>query len=160
MTFIKDLRASIDTGLDKLEAKAEALEAHFELTEDAIEDRIESMGKSLKEAAETLHDKISDSVSDETRTRIRASLEHLQVQLALGKAEGRDAYNEKKKQISRAIADFNAELDAAEAADAKSATSELDGAVKDYVESAVFMEAELAAKEQLLYGTGKKESDT
>ena len=72
-------------------------------------------------------------------------MEHLQVQLALGAAEGRDAFNTKKKEITRAVAEFNAELDAADAAEQRERAAEFEAAVQAYVAQAAALEAELEA---------------
>lgn len=148
MTSIKEIRAAIDAGLDKLQAKAEAAAAQLNLNEDEINARVAGYEGKLKDAAEKLQAEIADSIDDETKMKIQSALEHLQVQLALGKAEGRDAFNAKKKEITRAIAEFNAELDAADAAEQRERTAEVDAAVKAYVAQAAALEAELEAMDE------------
>lgn len=148
MTSIKDMRAAIDAGLDKLQAKAEAAAAQLDLTADEINDRIDDQEKKLSAAAEKLQDKLNEAVPEETRTKIQAAVEQLQVQLALGAADTRDAYNAKKKEVTRAIAELNAEIDAADAAEERAMAAELDALMESYVAEAVALSAELDAMEE------------
>ena len=147
MTTIKEVRAAIDAGLDRLQAKAEA---QLYLSDDEINTRIAEYEDQLKAAAVALQERMAEAeqVAGETKTKVQSALEHLQVQLALGKADTRDAFNAKKKEIQRAIAEFNAELDAADAAEEREMAAEFDAFVKAYVEQAAALEAELEAMEE------------
>jgi len=145
MTSIKEIRAAIDAGLDKLQAKAEAAAAQLNLSVDEINARLAEHEAKLKDAAEQLQTRLADSIDDETKMKIQSTMEHLQVQLALGAAEGRDAFNTKKKEITRAVAEFNAELDAADAAEQRERAAEFEAAVQAYVAQAAALEAELEA---------------
>lgn len=148
MKSIKEIRETIDAGLDKIQAKAEAAAAQLNLSSDEINTRVAEQEAKLKQAAEQLQTKLAESVPDETKTKIQGSLEHLQVQLALGKAEGRDAFNAKKKEITRAIAEYNAELDAADAAVQRERAAEFDALVQAYAAQVAALEAELDAAEE------------
>ena len=150
MTTIKEVRAAIDAGLDRLQAKAEAAAAQLNLSEDEIDARIAEYENHLKSAATALQTRMAEAeeVAGETKTKIQSALEHLQVQLALGKADTRDALRAKKKEIQHAIAEFNAELDAADAAEEREMAAEFDSFVKAYVEQAAALEAELEALEE------------
>lgn len=154
MTSIKDIRAAIDAGLDKLQVKAEAAAAQLDLTTDEVNDRIEKQQKKLSDTTEKLQKQLDEAVPEETRTKIQAAVEHLQVQLALGAADTRDAYNAKKKEVTRAIAELNAELDAADAAEEREMAAEFDALMEAYVAEAVAMNAELEAMEEK-YGDTK-----
>ena len=150
MTTIKEVRAAIDAGLDRLQARAEAAAAQLNLSEDEIDARIAEYGDQLKAAAVALQERMAEGelVAGETKAKVQSALEHLQVQLALGKADTRDAFNAKKKEIQRAIAEFNAELDAADAAEEREMAAEFDAFIKAYVEQAAALEAELEALEE------------
>ncbi|MCK5359322.1 MAG: hypothetical protein KAJ95_01775, partial [Gammaproteobacteria bacterium] len=95
-----------------------------------------------------LQAKLDQAVPEETRTKIQGAVEGLQVQLTLGAADTRDAFNSKKKEIQRAIAEFNAALDAADAADQREMAAELDALLAIYVAEAVALDAELEAMEE------------
>ena len=148
MTSIKEIRAAIDAGLDKLQVKAEAAAAQLNLSEDEIKARLAEQEAKLKDAAEQLQTRLADSVDDETKLKIQSTVEQLQVQLALGAAEGRDAFNAKKKEITRAIAEFNAELDAADATEQREQAAEFEAAVRAYVAQVAALEADLEAMDE------------
>jgi hypothetical protein len=150
MTSIKDIRAAIDAGLDRLQAKAEAVAAQLELSNRDINGRIAEHEKKLQDAAEVLQAKLADagSVATENQAKIQSAFEHLQVQLALGAADSRDAFNAKKREIQHGIARFNAELDAAEAAEERERAAELKVLVEAYVAETIALEAELEAMDE------------
>ena len=143
MKSIKDIRAAIDSGLDKIQAKAEAAAKQISLSTDELNSHIKTQEDKLKNAAADLQAKLDGVVSEENKTKIQGAVDHLQVQLALGAADSRDAFNDKKQEIQRAIAKLNAELDAADAAEEREA--EVDALIKAYAAEATAMEAEMEA---------------
>lgn len=150
MASIQEIRNAIDAGLDKLQAKAEAAAVQLNLSRAEADTRIGEYEEKLKSAAELLQAKLADAkeLTTESKTKIQSALEHLQVQLALGAADSRDAFNNKKKQILRAIAEFNAKLDAAEAADKRQLAADFDELIAAYASQAVALEAELEAMDE------------
>ena len=149
MTSIKEARAAIDAGLDKLQAKAEAAAKQISLSSDDLNIYINEQKEKLNDASVKLQEKLNEpvAVSEETKIKIQGAAEHLQVQLALGVADTRDTFTVKKKEIQRAIAKFNAEIDAAEE---RETTAELNDLIQVYVIQAVILEAELEAMEEQL----------
>ncbi len=145
MTSIKEVRAAIDAGLDKLQAKAEASAKQISLSSDDLNIYIDEQKEKLNDASVKLQEKLNEAVPEETRIKIQGAAEHLQVQLALGVADTRDTFTVKKKEIQRAIAKFNAEIDAAEE---RGTTAELNALMQVYVAQAVTLEAELEAMEE------------
>lgn len=150
MTSIKQIREAIDAGLDSLKARAEAAAEHLNLSDDEVHDRIAGLQDKLKESATALQAKMAETgeFAAETTKEIKPALEHLQVQLALGKADSRDAFLARKKEIQHAIAEFNARLDAADAAEEREMAAEVDAYLKAYAEQAATLEAELAVMEE------------
>ena len=147
MKSIKEVRAAINSQLDKIEAKAEAAKAQLDLSKTEVDQRLEQQEQSLLEAAEKLTAKLEAAgvVAEEEKTKIKGSLEGLQVQLALGSAETRDAFNKKKAEVNHRIAEFNAELDAAEAAGEREAIEEIKAEIEIYAVEVIVLEAELEA---------------
>jgi predicted neutral ceramidase superfamily lipid hydrolase len=143
MKSIKDIRAAIDSGLDKVQAKAEAAAKQVSLSTDELNSHIETQEDKLKTAATDLRAKLDDIVSEENKTKIQGAVDHLHVQLALGAADSRDAFNTKKQEVQRAIAELNAKLDAADAAEEREA--EVGALIAIYVAEAIAMEAEMEA---------------
>lgn len=150
MKNIKETRAAINAGINKLQAKAEAAAAQVALSAEELKLRLAEQQNKLSDAALSLQEKLDQAVPEEKRTKIKGSLEHLQVQLALGKADSRDAINAKKKEIRRAIAEFNAELDAAEAAAERELAAEFDALIEAYVVQVIALDAEFEAMEEQL----------
>ncbi len=113
MSKIHELRESIDAKLDKWEAGAAALEAQLELTKDKALERLESQKQQLRQALDRLKAEIEKSatVAAETKPKVLAQLDQLKVQLTLGKAETKDAYEAQKKKIKEAIASFQASVE-------------------------------------------------
>ncbi len=91
-----------------------------------------------------LQTKLAEVDTGETTTKVQGAFENLQVQLPLGAAEGRDAFNARKKDIESAIAQLNAELDAADAAEEREMAAEFDAMVETYATQAAAVEAELS----------------
>ena len=147
MKSIKEVREAINSQLDKIEAKAEAAKAQLDLSKTEVDQRLEQQEQSLLEAAEKLTAKLEAAgvVAEEEKTKIKGSLEGLQVQLALGSAETRDAFNKKKAEVNHRIAEFNAELDAAEAAGEREAVEEIMAEMEVYAIEVIALEAELEA---------------
>ena len=150
MPSIKEIRAAIDAGLDKIQARAEAAAAHLDLTEDEIQNRLAGYQDKVKDSAAALQANLeqAEEFAAETTKEIRPALEHLQLQLALGKAESRDAFNTKKKEIQHAIAEFNARLDAANAAEDREMSEHVDELLRAYAEQAAALVAELETLEE------------
>ena len=149
MTSIKEMRSAIDSGLDKLQAKAVAVSAQVELTIDDINDRIDQHEKKLSNATARLLNKLDQIVSRESMEKLEGKVDHLEVQLALGAADTRDAINAKKSEIARAIAELEAELDAADAALEREMAAEFDTVIEDYMTGVIALNAELEAMEEL-----------
>lgn len=145
MPTIKEIRAAIDKGLDKLQAKTEAVAAQISLSSDELNKHINGQEEKLHDAAVKLQAKLDRAVPEDSRIKIKGALEHLQVQLALGAADSRDAFNAKKKEIQRAIAEFNAQLDAAEEREME---AELNALMEDYVAQCVALNAEMEAMDE------------
>jgi hypothetical protein len=148
MRSIKEVRAAIDAGVNKLQAKAEAANVQLSMSKDELNAHIKEQEENLKSAAVELQAKLEVVLPEETRTKIQAAVENLQLQLALGAADSRDAINAKKKEITRAIAELNAELDAADAAEEREMAAEFDALMEVYVAEAIAMNAELEAMEE------------
>lgn len=152
MKSIKDIRAAINASLDKLQAKAEAANTQLSMSKDELNKHIKQQEEKLNSATVELQAKLEQAVPEETRMKIQGAVEHLQVQLALGAADSRDAINAKKKEITRAIAELNAELDAADAVEEREMSAELNALMEVYVAEAIALNAELEAMEEKYEG--------
>ena len=113
MSKIHEMRETIDSKLDGLEKRASALEAQLSRSRVAAIEELETRKRKLGDVLNTFKTKIEESkeVADEKKTEIQSRVEHLQVQLALGKAETRDALEEQKKKISDAVKTLEKNVD-------------------------------------------------
>ena len=96
MSTIKELRGEADAKLDKWEAQATALQAQLELNKAEVMKQIEEQKRKLEQITQSVRDKIdtANGCAEETKTKIEASFEHLQVQLALNVTDTHDSYQE------------------------------------------------------------------
>ena len=69
----------------------------------------------------------------------------MQVQLALGVADTRDAYQDWKQKVQSSVAAFEADLDRAAAEDDAALQAELDALMVDFLKEADALEAEIEA---------------
>ena len=108
MSRINELRASIDKKLDALEHHALALEAQLTQTQEQAMQRLEERKQQLRDLLEQFQADVQKSkeMAGQAKSEVQAKLEHLQVQLALGKADARDTYEEQRTKILNALNEF------------------------------------------------------
>ena len=108
MSRITELRASFDKKMDALEHQALALEAQLTRTKDqalqGLEQRKQQLGDLLKQVQTDVQK--SKEIAEQVKMEVQAKLEHLQVQLALGKADARDTFEEQRTKILKALNEF------------------------------------------------------
>ena len=108
MSRIKELRASFDKKLDALEHQALALEAQLTQTKDQALQRLEQRKQQLRDLLKQVQADMQKSkeMAAQAKIEVQAKLEHLQVQLALGKADARDTFEEQRTKILKALNEF------------------------------------------------------
>ena len=108
MSRIKEFRASLDKKLDALEHQALALEAQLTQTPQQILQRLEQHKQQLRDLLKQVQADVQKSkeMAEQAKTEVQAKLEHLQVQLALGKADARDTFEEQRTKILKALNEF------------------------------------------------------
>jgi len=113
MSRVKEIREAIDTKLDKYEAEASAIESQLNLSKDKAIEKLETQKKQFADVLTGFKAKINESkaIAQEEKTKIQNQLENLRVQLALGKAESKAAYESQKKAIEDAIKSFETSID-------------------------------------------------
>jgi len=113
MSRIKELRASLDKKLDAFEHQALALEAQLTQTKEQALQRLEQHKQQLLDVLKQIQSEVlkSKEVAEQAKTEVRAKLEHLQVQLALGKAEGRDTFEDQRTRVLNALNEFESIAD-------------------------------------------------
>ena len=108
MSRIKELRASLDKQLDALEHQALALEAQLTQTQEQALQRVEQRKHQLRDLLKQVQADVQKSkdMAAQAKSEVQAKLEHLQVQLALGKADARDTFEEQRTKILKALNEF------------------------------------------------------
>jgi hypothetical protein len=108
MSRIKEFRASIGKKLDALEHQALALEAHLTQTKDHAMQRLEQRKQQLLDLLNQVQADVQKSkeMAEQAKLEVQAKLEHLQVQLALGKADARDTFEEQRAKTLKALSEF------------------------------------------------------
>jgi hypothetical protein len=108
MSRIKEFRASLDKKLDALEHQALALEAQLTQTKDQAMQRLEQRKQQLLDLLKQVQADVQKSkeMAEQAKTEVQAKLEHLQVQLALGKADARDTFEEQRAKTLKALNEF------------------------------------------------------
>ena len=146
MSRIKQIRDSVDAKLDKLDAHADALEATLQHTEDHIHDRIERGKREVHKALDVLRADIDKSrqFSEAQKQKIRAEIDDLKVQMALGKAEVLDTLATARRRLHEATRKMEAEVNSALQTMHAEA---LDGSISVYVRATDRLDAELNAAE-------------
>jgi hypothetical protein len=145
MSKIKEIREAIDTKMDKWEASATAIEAQLQLSKEQAIEELEVRKKRLNETLEGFKSEIvkAKGLADERKTEIQAKFDELQVQLALGKAEARDAFEAQKKKIQRSIATLEATIDRDLDAAGQSIDESLKKSAKEFIRAAIGVEVEM-----------------
>ena len=108
MSRIKELRASLDKKLDALEHQAVALEAQLTQTQEQAMQRLEQRKQQLRDLLKQVQVDVQTSkeMAAQAKSDVQAKLEHLQVQLALGKMDARDTFEEQRTKIFKALNEF------------------------------------------------------
>lgn len=108
MSRIEDLRASIEHRIDALEHQATALESQLMQTKEEAIQRLEQGKQQLRDVVTALQTELrtSKAVVDVAKAELQARLDHLRVQLALGKAEADDTLEQQREKIFKALSEF------------------------------------------------------
>lgn len=145
----KEIRGSIDNQVSKMDAQATAFEAQLKLEPEQAHERIAEHKQKVEEAGRRVCDMLEQtgSQTEGVVDPLKLCFERLQVQLALGWAEGRDAYAEQKQKIQSSIADFEIELDRTASKADQQTVQTLDEIKRAFIAEADTLEAELNALE-------------
>ena len=95
------------TFLKNAATNLEELQVQTALGKAELSDKFEDIKKDAKKSVQHLKSEVNSFVDDkkDTYNHLKAKLEHLELQLALGKADTMDEIREQKKNLSHAIQD-------------------------------------------------------
>jgi DNA repair exonuclease SbcCD ATPase subunit len=158
MSRIKEFRASIDKKLDALEHQALALEAQLTQTKDQAMQRLEQRKQQLRDLLKQVQVDVQKSkeIAEQAKSEVQAKLEHLQVQLALGKADARDTFEEQRTKILKALNEFESVADQK----LKGVAFESGRVWEDFVDRTSTLEAEFEALKDRLESEKAKQQVT
>ena len=112
MSIIKSIRERLDHQLERWDARLDALEAQLGETRDETLERVRAGQQRLAAISEQVEERLEDvaDLSEEKALDLRTELQALRVQLALGKAETRDAYQAQRRRVSHAVSQVESKL--------------------------------------------------
>ncbi len=153
MSKVRAIRESIDKKLDHWEATAIALEEQLQQTEQQARAKLEVRRKKLDEALEKFKSEVAKAkgITVEKKREMQTQFDDLQVQLALGKAETRDAFEAQMKKIRHSIATLEAAVDSQLHAAGQALEASIVKAADKYVAAAIEYEAAADALEARLF---------
>ena len=149
VTTTQEIRDDVASRVEKMDAQAAAMDAHLDLEPEQAKERLDGQKRRVEEAAQQINDAVAqaEAPAQEAADPLRAAFEQLQVQLALGWAEERDAYAAQKQKIQDSIGAFEAEVDRASAEVDQKTREALDALKREFVARADALDAELTAVE-------------
>ena len=147
MTSILNIRESINSKLDKWDAQISALQAQLELSKDQVVQRVDKQKNRLEKSSLNVMEKIhaSNEHTSETKLKIKASFEHLQLQLTLGTMDTRLAYQDWKQNVQCSLVKFEADLELTSVKEDEALKAEMDVLMEEYVKEVYAMDAEIEA---------------
>lgn len=106
------MKTKIQNRLDALKAKAEHLNVQLHLGAAEAKDEFEKQKKNLKVLVDNVQDRLKDvkDLGEDKATNLKATIEELRVQAALGKADTADALDDQAKKINKGIHSLKQQL--------------------------------------------------
>lgn len=149
MSSIKKIRESVETKLDKLDARVDALQAALKGSQDQSGARIEHHKQEVRRALEKLTADIDEhpDLSEARRREIRSLVDNLDEQITLSQSAARETLAYARQQISDAAQKMETELDAALAESKAMTAGMLHASMNTYARAVDKLDAELEAAE-------------
>jgi gas vesicle protein len=149
MSKIYQIRQSLQHQLEQWGAMAESFELQLTLGRAEALQRFDEQRQRLRAQVQELKSRLAqiDELGEDARTRAQAALEHLEVQLALARAETRDAYLEQRDKLRQAIHALEERLDGAAASGGEGLRQRIEAELQTFAGHADRLLAELEALE-------------
>ena len=137
MSRVKQIRQSVDGTLDRWQVKAEAMETVLDTSQDQVLDKLETGKQAYLDVIDKVKAGIatSQSLAQAEKDRLQQRLDEARLQIALGKADTIDAFNEQRQKLSKELARLEKEVDAELAAFDEEVDEVLDEAAQDLVQA-------------------------
>ncbi len=121
MTTIETIKSAINETMDHAQMKVQALKLQASLGKADLEDNIQEKRKvAVKAAAElSKHLESIGVTANDVKDSINSELENLQVQVALGKMESKEAIEKSKDVVTKCAGQFESVLEKAQSIEAE-----------------------------------------
>ena len=112
MSKVREIGESFDKKLDHWEASSTEFEVQLQHTTEQAPARLEIRKKTLNEALEKFKSEVAKAkgIAEERKKEMEEHFDDVEVQLALVKAEARDAFKVQRKMIKYSIATLEPQL--------------------------------------------------
>ena len=144
---IEQIRTSMESNLDTLQAHAEAFKAQFGLSKEKRAERIKQQKQALRESLDRLRAEIRrrQDFADAKKQQVATAIDELKVQLSLGKAETGQAIETQRKNINAAIRRFESESERLIAGAQPRFDAAARGIIRNYAQARDALKSELEA---------------
>lgn len=144
---IQQIRKSIDTGLDSLQAQAEAFDAQLVSTKREAQQRIERQKQALRDALDYLKKELQrqSSIAEDKRKHLATAIDEFKVQIALGRADALDVLEAQLKKVRESVTKFEAQADGLLTGTGQQLNAAADIVIRRYVQACDALHAELQA---------------
>jgi chromosome segregation ATPase len=160
MSRIGDIKESVDAKLDRLDARADALQAALQGTSDQVSERIGRHKREMQQALDKLTANIDEhkDLSDARKQAIRSEADNLNEQLTLSESAARETLAQTRRQIHQGVAKLEAQVEAAFSESKNLSMELLKTSLEAYAKAEHKLDAELEAAE-LHFAADKKKMD-
>lgn len=147
MIKIKAIRDRIKDAMDHAQSRAEAAEVQLNLGKADAEDRFKEQYKELVSLAGDLTEQLAaaGNAAADGKDQLQTAVTKLEVQVALGAMDSRDAMEALKQEIEKRTKDFDTAIDAAKP-EVETAVENIETAMTAYVRKAKNLGSEIEAR--------------
>lgn len=116
MTTIEAIKSAINESIDHAQMKVEASKLQASLGRANLEDKLEDKRKATVRAATNLstHLEVIGVTASDLKNNIDTEIENLQVQVALGKMEGKESIEKAKDEVTKYAEKFESVIEEVE----------------------------------------------
>ena len=147
MTILDSIKAAVTKTTEQVQKTGDSLHLQAKLGMAEFEDYLEQKRKDTKDAANNLSEQL-DSIAtslNETKDNAAAEVDHLKVQVALGKMEGKDSIENAQNALTQYASQLDTALASTKALEAKK-VEELKTNISEYIEKASVLKATIKEK--------------
>lgn len=147
MTTIETIKSTINETIDHAQMKVDALKLQTALGKAELEDNLEEKRKAAADAAAHLSKYLESigATAGDVKESINTEVENLQVQVALGKMEGKECIENAKDEVTKYAGQFESVLEKAKIIEEEK-VGEVKEKLSDYMAKMSTLKASMEAK--------------